>query len=575
MKTKHFILNFMLFVMGFSGYMVAQDIPLSVIDINNVRGSVLGTGNAYSYLTGNELTWEVPKGSGQSPLFQYSLWVGGMDINNQIHLAAHRYNQEGRDFWMGPLTLDGASSNTLVEAQFEHIWNLTKAQIDDFISNHGQPGYEIPEDILTWPAHGDVSWGYAPNLAPFVDVNSDGHYNPEDGDYPDIIGDQCLFFIFNDGLTNSSNIHTETGGRKLGLEVHAMVYAYDAPDNEYLNNTVFFHYDLINRSTYEYFGTYVGVWNDWDIGSGTDDYVGCNARLGACYAYNANAVDEVYGDNPPVQLCTILAGPYLDPDGIDNPSYSGDCEGFNNYYNTNFGNGIVDDERFGMSRFMVQSNGNSAIGDPVVAEDYYRTFSGYWKDGTRVMYGGDGYDLTVGPACDFMFPDDSDPCNFGTDGALPNEGYNVNGKYWTEAEAGNLPQDRRGLAVMGPFTYKPDRIHPLDFAMTTVWKTDTQSALDRIEEAVDAVRQKFEEVDWTEVAEQPMKTDNLLKVYPNPTDDAFTVEGTGRLTVLNALGQQMLTRDVDGQATLNLPAGLYFVRITNEKGSSVSKVLVK
>ena len=128
---------------------------------------------------------------------------------------------------------------------------------------------------------------------------------------------------------------------------------------------------------------------------------------------------------------------------------------------------------------------------------------------------------------------------------------------------------------MGPFTYKPDRIHPLDFAMTTVWKTDTQSALDRIEEAVDAVRQKFEEVDWTEVAEQPMKTDNLLKVYPNPTDDAFTVEGTGRLTVLNALGQQMLTRDVDGQATLNLPAGLYFVRITNEKGSSVSKVLVK
>lgn len=553
----------------------SQNIPSSIIDINNVCGSVLGTGNAYSNLLGNDLTWEVPKGSGKSPLFQYSLWVGCMDINNQIHLAAHRYNQEGRDFWMGPLTLEGASSNTVVEAQFEHIWNLTKTQIDDFISNQGQYGYEIPEDILTWPAHGDVSLGYAPNLAPFVDVNADGLYNPEDGDYPDIFGDQCLFFIFNDGLTNSSNIHTETGGSRLGLEVHAMVYAYDAPDDEYLNNTVFFHYDLINRSTCEYYGSYVGVWNDWDIGSGIDDYVGCNVPLGACYAYNANAEDEVYGDNPPVQLCTILAGPYMDPDGIDNPGYSGDCEAFNNYFNINFENGIVDDERLGMSRFMVQSNGNSAMGDPMVAEEYYRTFRGYWKDGTRVMYGGDGYNLTVGPACDFMFPGDSDPCNYGTNGVLPNSGYNVDGKYWTEIEAGNPPLDRRGLAVMGPFTYQPFQIHPLDFAITTVWKTDTQSALERIEEAVNAVRQKFEEEDWTDVAEQPKKMDGFLKVYPNPTNGAATVVGTGRLMIMNAMGQQVLTRDIEEHATITLPTGLYFIRVENEKGSSVSKLLVR
>ena len=560
-------------LLGIMGMALAQDIPSSVIEINNVRGMVLGTGNAYSNILGNDLIWEVPKGSKMSPLFQYSLWVGGVDANNQLHVAANRYNQDGRDYWMGPLRLDDAGIDDVTEQQFEHVWNLTRAQIDDFIANHGHQGYIIPLDILTWPAHGPR--GYAENLAPFVDVNGDGRYNPEDGDYPAIHGDQCLFFIFNDNYAK----HTESGGASLGMEVQAMVYAFDAPDNDYLNNTVFFHYDMINRSTSEYTGTYVGVWNDWDIGSAKDDYAGCNVRLGACYGYNGLEEDQVYGKNVPVQLCTILAGPYIDRDGIDNPAYSGDCEGFHHYYQENFGNDIVDDERFGMSHFMVQSNTNaSAMGDPTSAEENYLTLRGIWKDGNRVMYGGNGYPGmggVVGPECDFMFPGDSDPCNFGTGGVLPNGGYNVDGKYWTEAECGNPPDDRRGLAAMGPFTYRPGAKQPLDFAMTTVWKTESESALERITAAVEDVRRKYEIESHWGVVEHPFKTENLLKVYPNPTEGAFTVEGTGCLMVVNALGQQILTRDVDGQTTLSLPAGLYFIRITNEKGSSVSKLLVR
>lgn len=563
--------NVLLFAMllGILGLAQAQDVPSSMIDINNVRGRVLGTGNAVSAANFNDLSWEVPKGSGNSSLFQYSLWVGAKDINDQLHIAAHRYNQVGRDYWMGPLRIFGGSIDEETEYEFEHIWNVTRAQIDDFIANHGSADYVIPEDILTWPAHGPE--GYAENLAPFVDVNDDGLYNPLDGDYPNIPGDQCLFFIFNDNYSN----HTETGGSALKLEVQAMVYAFDAPENEYINNTVFFHYDLINRSTRHYLSTYVGIWNDWDIGNGNDDYVGCDVRLGTCYGYNAEAMDDNYGDNPPVQLCILLAGPYMDADGIDNPGYSGDCDGLNNYNYVNFGNGIVNDERLGLSGFMVQSNGFDAMSDPTTAEEYFGIFKGRWLDGSKVMYGGDGYNMTVGPVCNFMFPGDSDPCNFGTNGVLPNGGYNVNGKYWTEMEAGNQPNDRRGLAVTGPFLFRPEASHPLDFAMTTVWKSDTQSALDRIEAAVEEVRNKFEDSDFLTVAENVSSHGDLLKVYPNPTEGAFTVEGTGRLTVVNALGQQMLTRDIDGQTTLNLPAGLYFVRVTNEKGYSVSKLLVK
>ena len=132
--------NVLLFAMllGIMGLAQAQDVPSSIIDINNVRGRVLGTGNAVSFSYNDNLSWEVPKGSGNSSLFQYSLWVGGKDVNT--------------------------------EYAFEHIWNVTRAQIDDFIVNHGSSDYVIPEDILTWPAHGPH--GYEENLAPFVEMVS-------------------------------------------------------------------------------------------------------------------------------------------------------------------------------------------------------------------------------------------------------------------------------------------------------------------------------------------------------------------------------------------------------------------
>ena len=70
-------------------------------------------------------------------------------------------------------------------------------------------------------------------------------------------------------------------------------------------------------------------------------------------------------------------------------------------------------------------------------------------------------------------------------------------------------------------------------------------------------------------------TTTLLSVYPNPSEGDVIVEGTGKLLVLNALGQQILSRDIDDQTTLTLPAGLYFIRLENENGVSVNKLVVK
>lgn len=453
---------------------VAQQPPISHLEINNVRPTILGDGTCYvpmNYVNDEDkpcTTWAVPAGTPKETIFQHTLWFGGLDALDSLHLAAYRYGQGpsymgltgGQEYWMGPLKTADASTDLMTALKYHHIWNLTRAEIDQFIANHNNPGYRIPDDILTWPAHGED--GLAANLAPFVDVNGDGHYNPADGDYPDIKGDQCLFFIFNDNF----GPHTETYGTPVGMEVHGMVYGFDAPNDEALNNTIFYSYKIINRSANNYHNTYLGLWTDWDLGYVRDDYVGCEVQRNSCYAYNGTPIDgngelQAYGDNPPVQVLTLLNTP----------------------------------NNLGMTGFMYHNNDYSVLGDPGYPIEYYYYLQSRWKDGSHLQYGGTGFpgmDGTVGPDCNYMFPGDSDPDNIGTGGIAPNDGYNTNGKYWTEATAGNEPADRRGLASVGPFDFPAGDVKEVDYAMITVWKNDNQSAMDRKGEFIDHIKALFD-----------------------------------------------------------------------------------
>lgn len=126
----------------------------------------------------------------------------------------------------------------------------------------------------------------------------------------------------------------------------------------------------------------------------------------------------------------------------------------------NFEDGIIDDERWGMRRFLYFNNGGCAQCDPQTAVEYYRYLRGYWKDGTRMTFGGNGYGGSV--FADFMFPDDSDPCAWGTGGIqqpVP--------PYWNEINAGNTPYDRRFVQSAGPFTLLPGATN--DITVGIVW----------------------------------------------------------------------------------------------------------
>lgn len=62
-----------------------------------------------------------------------------------------------------------------------------------------------------------------------------------------------------------------------------------------------------------------------------------------------------------------------------------------------------------------------------------------------------------------------------------------------------------------------------------------------------------------------------FKVYPNPAKDSFIVEGSGTMTITNALGQTIMTREIDGKATIELPQGMYFVKL----GDVMRKVVLE
>ena len=60
-------------------------------------------------------------------------------------------------------------------------------------------------------------------------------------------------------------------------------------------------------------------------------------------------------------------------------------------------------------------------------------------------------------------------------------------------------------------------------------------------------------------------------VWPNPAQGRFTVNGQGTMTITNALGQTIITKEIDGKENIDLPRGLYVVRL----GDATRKVIVE
>ncbi len=470
---------------------------LAVLEFNNVRARIEATGGSMFQDRSNSIAaYNVPKqNSEDDPLYTAiyagALWIGGIDLNGQLKVAAVTFRADGNDFWPGPLDANAEVDATTCEI-FDQYFGISRPMVNEFVAWFADPAsypdYQIPAAILNYPAKGNTvkkkqqTYYVADHLAPFYDYDGDDFYNPAAGDYPKydllgdvdcrttrdirLFGDTTLWFVFND----KGNTHSESQGASIGMEIRGQAFAFAT--NDEINNMTFYNYELINRSSFTFTGTYFGQWIDADLGNSGDDFVGCDASRGLGYAYNGDNNDEDangvsgYGATPPAIGVDFFEGPYKDNDGVDNPlttdiptalaqegiPYPG--------LGIGYGDGIIDNERYGMRKFVYYNigaviNGN---GDPRNATDFYSYLQGRWLDGVGQMeYGGDGNPLSTGggtPA-DLLFPGDSDPLYWST------QGVPVTPVPWTEVEAGNTPGDRRFIQSAGPFTLLPGAVNDL------------------------------------------------------------------------------------------------------------------
>ncbi|MGQ0828981.1 MAG: T9SS type A sorting domain-containing protein [Bacteroidota bacterium] len=446
------------------------------LDINNVRARIFTGGDMWWDLINNPRYFipkpEKPEDPGPSSLFAGSLWIGGYDAGGILKVAAQTYRQGGNDYWPGPLTLS-ATTDAGTCSDWDKFWKINSKDVEMYADWYegGQEGVNpvsptAMEVINTWPT---LSSDGQP-LAPYHDADGNGFYDPSQGDYPDfdirktkgcaaqLYGDQSIFWVFND----KGNVHTETEGQSIGLEIQAQAFAFQTSDE--INNMTFYKYKIINKSSFRLDSTYFGVWDDPDLGFYLDDYVGCDVGLGLGIVYNANDVDgsgqvTAYGANPPAVGVDFFEGPYADSNAVDdNPDLV--PASF-----TNYGDGKVDNERLGIGKFIYYDNDFSVMGNPSLAVHYYQYLTGIWKDGTPFTYGGNAH-LTGAP-CDYVFPGTSDPYGFGLGGDKTNP---QGGANWTAA--GTVSGDKRFLESAGPFTLQPGAVNTITIGVP--WARATQ-----------------------------------------------------------------------------------------------------
>lgn len=511
---------FLLILISFTALAQTQSGDL---DYNNTRVKILNGGDFFWDL--NSARYEVPKvddlnAKRSHTIFSGAIWIGAEDPSGNVHLAAMTYRQRGQDFYPGPVSNDQEASND----NYDFVWKIDRRTVDEHLDDFKSNGSVSNPDpaIKEWPAHGDTTIGEPYNLAPFVDHNQNGTYDPENGDYPCFPGEVALYCIY-----NANGLHTETGGNAMKIDVHQLFYQETPGVHQGRYDEVnLAQFKIVNRSATTYSNVKVGLYIDFDIGNYADDFIGCDSATNMIFGYNGDDNDEGalgYGYNPPAQNMMFL----------NKRLYAG------TYYN---------------------NNANPINGNPVNASDYYNYLCGKWKNGNPFNYGGDG--ITSGTYhTRYMFSGDVDSDNS-----------------WTEINSQNIPADRRFLGTAWPFDLAPGESECVDVAFVYAREDfgGPKQAVKSMKQLAEQVQQRYDQntYGWKDCncGQSSANVADIeiakISIYPNPADESISIVGDlGDFELINSLGEvisryESTTKHVD---LSNLPSGVYFIR--SAKGS--------
>lgn len=524
--------TFILVLLFLSHYAHAQ-IAKAYLDINNVKALVYADGTMFWEADGDRRSsFEVPKGSGKATLFSSQLWLGGMDEEIKLHTAGQTYRltpsggpqTNCTDFWVGPLNRDGSAPNP---ADWNRIWKVNKSTIDNHKLNYKTPGYVVPEELQEWPGNGTGELNSI--IAPFADLDGDAKYEPADGDYPYVRGDQTVFFIINDGY--GSHTHY-TGGLPLRVEIQGMLYAFNS-SNEVLKNTVFLNYKVISRSLVAYDQVYWGMWTDFDIGNPNDDYCGTDVARNMMYSYNGDLNDENgeapgYGANPPAQGLQFLSHP------------------------------------LSSSLYFTRLTQAHVNGEPENAVELYRYLKGRWADGSQVTYDSTGKGGTQQSKHVF----DGDPCL---------------AQGWKEPNPPMSAGDRKMVGSHGPLLLNPQTYLNIDVAYIYTRDVNEGKSVCMLQDAADYIAALYSAGQVTGIANT--KKEELI-ISPNPLQNSSVIKFSNAdrrkfiLSVYDVRGVLMRQQEAitSSEVTIekgDLLPGVYYISLSSDNANYHSKLIVE
>jgi hypothetical protein len=523
---------------------------LAYLDINEFKTPISNRGllNTDKFFS---ISSQVPKGECTSPLFSSSIWMAAKQ-GQDYHVAAVNYGQAGYDFYPGPLDPNDGSYDSMMFEKFNRVWKINKSEVQEHINYFKKQGYvlesQIPEAIWNWPGDRDGSV----HIAPFVDQNKNGSYEPNLGDYPKVPGDQCIYWIMND----NGGLHEESGGLPLGVEIHGMAYAYvcSNPKNqedEAVNYTTFFRYTVINQSNTDYEEVLFGKLVDGDLGNYSDDAVGCHVTENLAYVYNGDSLDEGpsgYGDFPPMLSVKTLSAPSYFDDKIDNDN-----------------DGLIDemDERRFMGSFLYYDNDFTDYGNPQLPEHYYNYLNGVFKNDSCIK--------TPDNTCTkYHYSGGTDP------------DYSKN---WTMQTSGLVPSDRR--MAMGSFPFELDSKDTVVFEYAMIYSRDEsqRNQLPKNLRYVEAIEEWYYSEETPEcffnLSADVRQLSGKLNVFPNPSIGEVTVQSSKniqRIDVTDIHGRILISIRPNSKThesilfLKDLQAGSYFLTVHDETGTYTKKI---
>jgi hypothetical protein len=520
-------------------------------------------GSLVAYLAPNggltnpsDIHWLAYEQNGENvPLIHYSgLWMGGLDPAGNLFVTDLRDGGQPGPF--------GA------EIPFNKVWTVTAEDIFNHLADFEDNGAiddPIPA-IYAWPAKGNIFFedyneglelpsGNLYSSAPFWDMNGDGFYDPESGDYP-ILGIRgckvpmipsqmhwCSFLILDD-----------VGGSPL-MEAQITIFAYECEemDNE-LNDALFTHYKVINYGIEPISDMYWGLFTDPDLGCPFDDYIGSFPERAAAYAYNADNEDEScanlpgFGMNPPALGMDVLRGP------IDESGQEMGRSSIMPFFSPGFGN---------------YPPGTT---DPASAPEYYNYLQGKWRDGSPLTFGDLGYNGTE--ETNFAFP------------GLPQQE-----DAWTEWEDSNPPGDRRILINYGPFTLLPGAVN--EFLTTYTVFDGAGNHLEKAEglrDQIDALQSYFDSCFELENNPTASPCNQVLtstatpavtpgyRIFPNPSSNIIRVSSdlpVDKLQLLSIDGRLIVESNQTEINVQGLASSLYILRIEIGDKEVYEKVIIQ